>query len=154
MSEVFRAADLLNSLIELEKTGCSFYREASERIRDDKISGLFRCLSGEEAKHAKLYESLSGELSRTEAVTEAVDEDYDAYLKVLLHQNFHFTADDFRTMDEALRFAVSLEKDTLIYVGEMQNLLGNRKADLFEAIKREERRHLRMLSEYRSERGI
>lgn len=147
MSETFHAGDLLNSLIELEKTGHAFYGEAAERTQDEKAARLFRFLAGEEAKHEQLYTDLAREFRRNAPSEEPVDAEYGAYLDALLKRNFHFDDADFGTLDAALRFAVSLEKDTLLYVGEIQNVLGNQKADLFKTIRNEERKHLRMLAE-------
>lgn len=148
MSETFHAGDLLNSLIELEKTGHSFYAQAAENTGDEKAEKLFRFLSGEEAKHEKIYSDLAAEFQGNAPSEGSVDEDYGAYLKALLTQHFHFDRADFSSLEAALRFAVSLEKDTLIYVGEIQNILGNQKAELFDGIRQEERKHLRMLTEY------
>lgn len=149
MSETFHAGDLLNSLIELEKTGHAFYEEAAKRTSDGKAAELFRFLAGEEAKHEKIYTDLAGAFRKTAPSEEPLDADYNAYLKALLSRSFHFEQADFENLDAALRFAVSLEKDTLLYVAEIQNILGSQKKDLFEEIKNEERRHLRILTEYR-----
>lgn len=142
--------DLLGSLVELEKTGHEFYQKMSQQIKDEKVSSLFRFLAGEEAKHEKIYTDLANELKQSAPVTEKVDPDYDAYLKALISQNFHFSSADFSTLDAAFRFAISLEKDTLIYIGEVQNIMKDQKAELFEGIKKEERKHLRMLTEYQN----
>lgn len=147
MSEVFRTGDLLNSLVELEKTGHDFYLKMSRQSRDAKRGDLFRFLAGEEAKHEKIYTDLSNEFSGSTTAHEEVDEDYGAYLKALLSQHFNFSAADLDTPEAALKFAVSLEKDTLIYLGELQSVLKGWKADLFERIKKEERNHLRMLAD-------
>lgn len=147
MSEVFRAGDLLNSLVELEKTGHDFYLRMSEQSKDSKGGDLFRFLAGEEAKHEKIYTDLSNEFSGSTVAHEDVDGEYGAYLTALLSQHFDFSPADLDTFEAALKFAVSLEKDTLIYIGELQNVLKGWKADLFERIRKEERNHLRMLAD-------
>lgn len=150
MSETFHAGDLLDSLIELEKTGHAFYGEAAEKTRDEKAAELFRFLACEEAKHEKLYTDLAAEFRKTAPSEGPIGADYEAYLKALVTRNFRFGPADFDSLEAALRFAMSLEKDTLIYVGEIRNILGNQKAELFDTIRNEERKHLRMLTEYRN----
>lgn len=147
MNEVFGAGDLLGSLVELERTGHEFYLRMSQQAGDEKIRRLFRFMAGEEARHEKIYAGLAAEF-RDGAPAGDADADYQAYLKVLVSQNFRFDPDGIRTMEEAMRFAVSLEKDTLIYIGEVQTILKGQRAELFETIKKEERNHLRMLAEY------
>ncbi len=147
MSEVFRAGDLLNSLVELEKTGNDFYLRMSRQAKDAKSGNLFRFLAGEEAKHEKIYVDLSQECGGSTAAHADIDEEYGAYLKALLSQHFDFSPADPDTLEAALKFAVSLEKDTLLYIGELQNVLKDWKTDLFERIKKEERSHLKMLAD-------
>lgn len=148
MSEIFHAGDLLNSLIELERTGHHFYEMAAKTAGDERAGKLFGFLAGEEEKHERLYKELAAQFAENAPSEEPVDGEYAAYLKALVQRNFQFDSSDFSSLKAALCFAVSLEKDTLIYVGEIQTVLKDQKLDLFETIKKEERRHLQQLVEY------
>jgi rubrerythrin len=148
MNETFHTGDLLKSLIALEKTGHAFYEKAAKTSNDENAAKLFEILAKEEARHEKIYTDLAAKFQETAPVEETIDEDYNAYLQSLVTRNFRFDEADFRSLDAALRFAISLEKDTLIYVGEIQNILKGRQDDIFETIKKEERKHLRLLTAY------
>ena len=148
MSEIFRVSDLMNSLVELERTGNGFYTKMAGQADDEKIKALFSMLAGEELKHEKIYSDLAKEF-RENGTAHEVDGEYGAYLKALVAQHFAFSAENLNTLDAALSFAVSLEKETLIFIAEIQNILGTQKAELFGRIKGEEQKHLLMLMEYK-----
>lgn len=148
MSEVFQISDLLNSLIELEKTGHSFYDQAAKITSDAKAADLFRYLAGEEEKHEKLYMDLAEKFRDEAPGGEPLDEEYNAYLQTLLSRQFHFNDADLQSLEAAFRFAVSLEKDTLLYVGEVRTILEDRHTELFKIIQKEERKHLKLLTDF------
>lgn len=95
MSEVFRAGDLLNSLVELEKTGNDFYLRMSRQAKDAKSGNLFRFLAGEEAKHEKIYVDLSQECGGSTAAHADIDEEYMKFfcslsqLQFIIYRHLH-----------------------------------------------------------------
>ncbi|WP_196599313.1 ferritin-like domain-containing protein [Pectinatus frisingensis] len=148
MSEIFQVSDLLNSMVRLEKTGHDFYTKMAVESADAKISSFFHFLADEEKKHEKTYTNLSNEYKNGLSIDETLDDNYKSYLNVLIRQNFAFDNLKRPTLKEALKFSISLEKDTLLYINEIQTIFKNEKADVFSRIKQEEESHLKMLSEY------
>lgn len=146
MQESFILEDLLNVLIHLETTGNQMYTELSKRAEDPKTTELFSLLAAQEMKHKRIYEGFK----KTLQVHEQIDQDYVAYLEVLLKENIHFldvetTPEDNR---EAICLSVQLEKDTILFLMEMQKiLLPEYKAQVDDLID-EERKHLQYLYEY------
>lgn len=143
MSELFLIEDLFNTLIAIEEYGSRTYQELSENVNDVDVRNLFLKLADQENKHEEYYKELKLKFNTSEEVTE----EYQNYLRILLkHSVFKaLNADVGDDIDKALDWAIGLEKETLIFINEVQTILGADAYDVFEEIKNQERQHLAYL---------
>ncbi|MDO5046909.1 MAG: ferritin family protein [Anaerococcus sp.] len=150
-TEIFGVRDLLESLVRLEQNGYNFYSEASKKFDDLEIREFFKFLAEEELGHEQLYKGLAEEVGSNVSNTSrsSYDEEYNEYLKSLVENSFDFNLDENLTDVKAVyKFALGLEKDTIIFIGEIRNLLPDFKKDIFERVEKEERNHIKLINDW------
>ncbi|MGI6077235.1 MAG: ferritin-like domain-containing protein [Fastidiosipilaceae bacterium] len=151
--KAFGVSDLLAAMVRLEQTGHQFYTELAVRSEDEEEKNFFSMLAKEELKHEKIYADLAEQYKSVEPENQ-LDEPYGAYLDILINQNFSFTEEDLKDRETAFKIAVGLEKDTLLFISEVELLIDTNHKEVFEKIKAEERSHLRALVAYRDSHNI
>lgn len=147
MGETFVLSDLMQTLIRLEEQGNALYTALVEKQQVDEVKKLFALLADQELKHKKLYEKMKDEL---EEVTTLSDE-YKAYVDVLLKDTIAFLSSTLAPQNhvEAFETAVRLEKDTLLLLSELKQIVPHSAHDLIERVQEEERKHLQLINKYR-----
>lgn len=146
--EKFGVSDLLAAMVRLEQTGNRFYTALSERATDEEEKKFFAHLAGEELRHEEIYAGLAEQYKSAEPQN-IMNEPYGDYLDILLNQSFDFSEAELEDRMSAWRIAVGLEKDTLLFINEVQPLIDTKEQHLFDRIRNEERGHLRALVDYR-----
>lgn len=154
MQETFRLEDLLNVLIELEIVGGAHYKRLNLLSKDLKSKALFEQLSAEELKHEVYYKSLKQRFSRFES--EAISNDYKNYVKALLESTMTFLkvinkglddTDHINEFDKGIENALSLEKDTILLLMEMKQILEASTHDEIDSIIQQEQNHVKQILE-------
>lgn len=147
MGETFVLGDLMRTLIRLEEQGNGLYTALVEKQTVDEVKKLFALLADQELKHKKLYEKMSGELEEVSAISE----EYKAYVDVLLKDTIAFLSNPLNAQnhEEAFETAVRLEKDTLLLLSELKQIVPRSAHDLIERVQEEERKHLQLIYKYR-----
>lgn len=153
MAGTFQVVDLLNSLVRLEHSGNAFYGKMAERSKDRAQRDFFRFLADQEEKHEQLYTGLAQEYAKRPGLTGDLDDNYVDYLQTLVNQSFDFDESIVEDLRASVQFALSLEKDTIIFIGEIETLLAQ-PDPIFRQIKNEERGHIRMIQKFREDEGI
>ncbi len=148
MRETYILGDLLQTLIQLEIKGNSLYTELAHQQEDQEVKFFFQTLADQELKHKILYNGLLEEL---EEEIEP-DADYKRYVDALLAGTIHFISTDLSSKPhgEAFEIAVRLEKDTLLFLMEVQKVIPKSAHGIIEKVMTEERKHLEMLYRYLS----
>lgn len=152
MGELFLVEDLINTLIAIEDYGNRTYKELADKVNNEEVKSLFIDLAKHEEKHKEHYEKLKKRFNTSKEVSE----EYQNYLRILLRHSIFKTLDSDigDDIEDALQLAISLEKETLIFLSEVQTILGSSSYAVFEDIKNEERSHLAsILSVVESRKG-
>lgn len=158
MAKSFRTVDLLDVLIRLEERGRAFYGDLAARSKSVRARELFALLSAEELQHEQIYRDLKRALeSAPESERSAEDT---RHLDTLIRQSFAF--EEFRPVrqntdeawQQALEFAIRLEKNTASYIREIRSIFRNEAPEIFERVLAEEERHLKMLLDYRNQNSF
>ena len=153
MTKPFRITDLLDVLIRLEERGRAFYGDLAAKTRSDRARDLFTLLSDEECRHEALYRDLKKSLEDTPAPERTPDET--RHLDTLIRQSFAFEAfkpivkDSKEAWEQAVDFAIRLEKNTAAYIREVRSLFRNTAPEVFERVLSEEEEHVKRLQDYR-----
>lgn len=147
MRETFVTEDLLNTLIILEIRGNENYTRLAAQAHDEKSRDLFTILAAQELKHKAIYEGFIKDLPDTEIA----DADYLAYVRLLLEKQVPIIGKQTAAADleEGVRLAIELEKETIYFLHEVKGLLDPDQANQVEPLIAEERKHLQYLLEYK-----
>ncbi|ACM22772.1 MULTISPECIES: ferritin-like domain-containing protein [Thermotoga] len=145
---MFSAKELLSIAVRVEKDGEEFYRKLAERFEKPDIKEFFSYMARQEAEHARTFESIGEELGVDEE-TYLNLEDAEEYLKSFVEGRFFPDAATMekylkeRSVEEAIDFSISVEKETIIFYYEILELLKNERAkDLVRSIINQEKQHV------------
>lgn len=155
MGIFFTADELLDIAVGIEKNGQAFYRLMAERTRTESARSVFQFLAGEEKHHEAVFERMRKAGMRI-TPPESYEGEYMTYMKSLVDSLvFHKPGDiqAIKTPDseiDAIATGIQAEKDSLIFYNEMLNLSTGNDRAMLEDIIREEKSHLRQLSEMKT----
>jgi rubrerythrin len=150
---VFEAAQALEMAMRIEANGEAFYRAASEKSDDADLKELFEDLASQERGHYRVFQRMAREVEPAPELPEEVAGDYQAFLQVALDQAVFGGQDKALRMaeqaedrDAALRAAMGLEKDTMLFYYDLREMVGESDRETISAIIREEKKHLARLA--------
>jgi len=149
---MYSAEEVVELAIKTETNGKKFYEHAQKSAKDKELKELFGFLAAEEDRHRLIFETLRG---RTERLMTPEDmEEIESYLNVIVESEFFLGSDkalvkvmDAKSRQEALSFALQFEKDTLLFYTEVSELAEGKTKDVLNEIIKEEKKHVRMISE-------
>lgn len=151
MNETFALSDLLRTLIELEQAGQRLYGSlATAHAGDPQLQAVFAELAGWERRHEELYAAFLGRLDPATGDTLPDDPEYLGYLRALVQSGTHILdlgRQPVQAPEEALRMALQLEKETVLFLGEVIPHLPATfaAAGIMKEILAEERRHVSII---------
>ena len=140
MNETYGLDDLLNTLVQLEEAGNRIYTQLAASATEARNRELFERLAAQELLHRTTYIAMRDE--RDFEVTP--DAEYLDYIGVLIQSTFHLVSKPVDRTD-ALATGIQLEKDTLLFLNEVYNLIGATYGSRIKIIMNEERKHLKLL---------
>ena len=126
-------SELMELAIQIEKNGYNYYTKMLNITKDEGVKKIFSYLAQEEKQHiddfVKLRESI------TKPVYEIADEynspEMETYLKAMFDgrvfpnlESLDAIAEEITTDKDAIRHALSFEKDTIVFFSEILNMLG------------------------------
>ncbi|ABR30458.1 ferritin [Thermosipho melanesiensis] len=135
--------ELLGVALKIEGAGYSYYTKLAN-ISTGKLKELFVELANEEREHAKIFEEILKSFEENQTLS--LNEEEIGYLKAF--------ADDIifpklsikvpQSVKEALKLAIEVEKDSIIFYTDIKALIPNKEA--FEKIIEEEKKHMKKLT--------
>lgn len=152
MALAFSGPEVIEMAIRTEENGQRFYAEYSEKAKEDNVKSLFSYLANEEVKHIKDFTELY-EIVKVEGEKIFGDyEEFKAYMgsfadsKFLM--NFVGEADkikDSTDVKEILEFAISFEKETLLFYYGLLDFISEKGRSIVESIIEQEKNHIMKL---------
>ena len=152
---VFTVAEMLDIAVGIERNGVSYYESLAQLTPDTELKAVYTGLASMERHHIDVFQGLRAAASGAGAIVPSEsEEEYATYLQALVDSSV-FTSDKVaREMAqkasgpaEALQLAIGAEKDSILFYTEMRDLVSQRDRDAVDKIVREERKHVRELSE-------
>jgi rubrerythrin len=150
---VFEAAQALEMAMRIEVNGEAFYRAVSKKTDDAELKELFEELASQERGHYRVFQRMAEEVESAPELPEQVAGDYQAFLEVALDQAVFGGEDKALRIAEragdreaALRAAMGLEKDTMLFYYDLREMVGESDREAISAIIREEKKHLARLA--------
>jgi rubrerythrin len=152
----FNATEVFGIAMEIKDRCAAFYEKAQGVIQDPEVKQLFGTLAREETEHKAKIEKLKAGVPAggwTPAVSDP-DQELDHYIQMMADQHVLSSTEDLdahltdvRTARDALRLALQLEKDSVIFfLGMQEATCEGKDRDLLALLIREEQDHVRRLS--------
>ena len=149
--EKFSLREAIEQAVQTERLGFEFYLEMAKRFRDNlQMKDLCETLAQKELAHEKRFSGLMG------AVKDGGEEDWaevSKYLRAIVESEFFLGKDKslpslegVKTVNEAVRFAIGFEKETLLYFYAIRDVL--KEKDVVSQIIAEEKGHIVWLSRF------
>ncbi len=161
MSDRLSIQEIIEIAIEIEKNGVKFYHALAESVNTDRVRNLFLYLAEAEMKHIarfqEILESAGGyQISEAYYATQ-----YMGYMKALADERVFGNdvsvtevADHAKSPREAVDIAIGFEKESIIFLHEMREMLSESGEKAVQKLLDEEREHLRQLSAIKAQMGL
>jgi rubrerythrin len=155
MGVFFSGRELIDIAIGIERNGASFYHSLAKSAGSQIAKGVYQYLADEERKHIEVFQSMLGSVADYRP-PETYTEEYDLYLRALVEsrvfsddQTAYQMAQRVTGDAEAIHIALGAEKDSILFYSEMRDLVRRSDREVVDKIMKEERSHLRQLSDLR-----
>jgi rubrerythrin len=156
MAIVFNADEIFEMAIRIENNGAAFYRKAAGLQSDTKNQKFLEGLANMEDQHQKIFTEMRTTLTEKDKDPKVFDpyDEVSQYLAAMADtlggEGSPSVADSLtgdETLEEILRIAVGLEKDSILFYLGIKDLITSKSGkDRIDEIIREERRHVAQLS--------
>jgi len=151
---------ILEIAIEAERQGAAFYDRLAATARNERVREECQRLVGFEREHEKTFRHLLGQrdiqLALNSLQPGQLSDEYHQYLSALVDSNMlpdeetaQRLAEEAGSEVEAINVALQMEKNTILFYQELQNLLGE-EAGVLQTILDEERSHVYELNELKA----
>jgi rubrerythrin len=155
----FDAAEVFDLAIQTEHNGKAFYDAAAAAATDPEIKKIMTHLAEAEAQHEVVFRKMKV-AGHAPAAGESYAGEREEYIESLLQSrvlpNEAIGLQAIRDMkqdDEALDFALAFEKDTILFMYEMREVLPEAEREQIEVLIQQERTHVRLLQEMKTNRS-
>jgi len=150
--EKYSISEVIEQAVQTEKLGYQFYTAMADRFKEDAgLKKLFETLGARELVHEKMFSELK-EISG--AVEPEGWEEASQYLRAIVESEFFLgrnkslpALEHVNTTENAVNFAMSFEKETLLYFHTMREVV--KEKDVVDEIINEEKSHIMWLSKFR-----
>jgi len=151
MMNQYSIREVAEQAIQTEKLGYSFYTSMAEKFKDnEELNKLFSLLAGQEVQHEIIFSDLKDKLS--EEMLENWEE-ASLYMRAIVESEFFLgskksltTMEGIESVDDAVRFAIRFEKETLLYYYGLKDSVRNE--EIVNKIISEEKSHIVWLSNF------
>ncbi len=125
-------SELMELAIQIEKNGQNYFNKVAEKAKSQSIKDIFLFLAGEEAKHIEDFKKIREGLvdPAFEIADEYATPEMDTYLTAMFDgrvfpnlNSYDEVAEEIKTDEQAIRHAISFEKDTILFFSEILNML-------------------------------
>ena len=153
-SSVFSGSEIVEMAIRTEQSGFRFYGAAAQRVQSDEVRQLLEWLRDQEAMHERAFRKLLGE-HESEGPREQYAGQKGEFIQALLDSRV-FGADpllerDLASMsdEQVLDYALGFEKDTILFMYEMRELVSEMQRFTVDRLIAEEKSHVQRLHSMR-----
>ncbi len=150
--ENYSINEVIEQAVQTEKLGYEFYISMANRFdKDEKFRKFFETLAVKEQEHEKTFTGLKETIGdqNLEGWEEASQ-----YLRAIVESEFFLgknkslpSLDHLETVEDAVRFAIGFEKETLLYFLSLKDVI--KEKELVNKIINEEKEHIVWLSDFR-----
>jgi rubrerythrin len=150
---IFRATDIVEMAMELEKSGEVFYKTVAAKTTSPEVRAVFEDLAEQEQHHYVAFQGLSKTTWDRPLMTEDAWDQYLMYLQATIQSTFFEGVDKALSLaqqvedeKETLRMAVAFEKETMLFFHDLHDMVSEGDQAVVERIIAEEKTHLKRLA--------
>ncbi|OGP14181.1 MAG: hypothetical protein A2054_09370 [Deltaproteobacteria bacterium GWA2_55_10] len=150
----FTGKEILDMAVRIEENGMRFYADAAKGAKSKDLRELFKALSEDEGTHIKMFLDLKKLLvdNTTEGFDPYLDE-AQSYLRTMADAEVFTnpeagkeTARALKSEEEAIKLAIGMEKDSLLFYYELERMIREKDRKLVESIIEQEKDHVKRLT--------
>ena len=153
----FDAAEVFDMAIQTERDGKAFYLAAA--ATDPEVKKIMAHLADAEAHHETAFRQMKVE-STAGAPAESYGGEREEYIQALLQTRVlrdeasaAAAIAEMKQDQEALDFAIAFEKDTILFMFEMRDVLPESEREKMDVLIEQERGHVKLLQQMKASRG-
>ncbi len=147
--------EIMEMAVRTETLGYQFYTTMAEKFRkDDGLARLFTTLASKEKVHEKTFTELKAMVAKQGAEPVEWDE-VSNYMRAFVESEFFLgkgkslpSMDHLKTVQDAVKFAIGFEKETLLYFFELRSIV--KEKEVVDEVINEEKSHIRWLDAFRT----
>lgn len=158
MTTKYAGSEVLRMAIEIEKVGKRFYNDMAERFKDLRVQELFTFLSREEIRHETLFTNMLEAVETASEKSVFDDHELTLYFRSIVGESVFpapgrekEVSEGIDDIHDALKKALDLEKDAILFFHEMKNHTQEKDHDTVEQIIEEERKHIALIIDLQQE---
>jgi rubrerythrin len=158
MSEpkLFRADEILEMAVQIEKQGIDFYRACSRSAGNPQAGKVFAFLIDQEKSHLQTFRDMQAGFEHR-SLPESYPGEMRDYLSSLVKGRVFREAETEKAADDAalaIRMALDLEERSILFYSAMRNVGRSSDRHAVERVIAEEHNHIRRLLSLRKEMGV
>ncbi|MEK7773303.1 MAG: ferritin family protein [Deltaproteobacteria bacterium] len=151
----FTGKEVLDMAIKIEENGLKYYTDAAKASRNEKLKEVFKALANEECDHIKVFSELKKSLFDKDYQEgfDAYAEEAALYLSAIADTEVFTNPDKGRNLaqqvkdeKDAVRIALDMEKDSLLFYYEILKMVRDRDRAVVENLIEQEKNHVKKLT--------
>ena len=156
--DTFKAGDVYEIAVQIERNGEKLYRHAIGVTDDSKMKDIFTVLADEEVKHLRLFEGLGKQVEHYQP-PETYDGEYCSYVRsyaeglIFSPEKMEKELAKIKSAGDAIEFGIQREIESILYYLETRNFVPEKQRADIDKIIDEERKHYLKLVDLRREAG-
>lgn len=152
----FTGKEVLDMAIKIEENGLRYYADAAKASKNDKLKEVFKVLANEECDHIRVFSELKRTLSDKDCQEgfDAYADEAALYLSAIADTEVFTNPDKGRDLarqvkdeKDAVRTALDMEKDSLLFYYEVVKMIREKDKDVVENLIEQEKSHVKKLTE-------
>ena len=154
MAIYFSGEEIVEMGIKIEEMGQKFYETYANDTKDEKVKDLFKYLEEEEKRHKQIFQNMLESMEKGEFSISYSDEEVDRYFQAIVDTKIFSSTDaaiqlakTAKNEIEAVNYALSFEKDTIIFYYGFLDFVKEKTRDVVMKLVEEEKRHILKLHE-------
>ncbi|MCD6351128.1 MAG: ferritin family protein [Armatimonadetes bacterium] len=154
---IFTGRDMVEMAVQTEENGYRFYSAAAEKAASAKAAELLKWLAEQEKEHERVFRTMLAEPERHEPAEEYAGQKAEfmqAILEARLLPDVETGEKKLAQMtsdDEVLEFALGFEKDTILFMYEMREIVSPQSRETVDKLIAQEMGHVAKLVELRTQ---
>ncbi len=152
----FTGKEVLDMAIKIEENGLRYYADAAKASKNDRLKEVFKVLANEECDHIRVFSELKRTLTDKDCQEgfDAYADEAALYLSAIADTEVFTNPDKGRDLarqvkdeKDAVRTALDMEKDSLLFYYEVVKMIREKDKDVVENLIEQEKSHVKKLTE-------